>query len=153
RLPLSRSEAHGTPRSAPSWNQVPCGRHILVVEDNEDAREMLRCLLEELGHRVDCAEDGPTGVTRALAVKPEVLIVDIGLPGMDGYGVARRVRDALGKDVLLVALTGYGQPDDRRLAGEAGFDQHLTKPVMLESLERLLRRRDAPDQPGVSARS
>src|SRR5436305_9655511 len=87
-------------------------RHILLIEDSEDNREMMRELLEMEGFRVDVAVDGPQGIQQALALRPSVAIVDIGLPDMDGYEVARRVRAALGSGITLVALTGYGQPDD-----------------------------------------
>jgi two-component system, sensor histidine kinase len=110
-------------------------RRVLVVEDNEDAREMLRTTLELAGHDVRVASDGPGGVAAALAFLPEVALIDIGLPGLDGYEVARRIRTtAPGRTVTLVALTGYGQPEDRRRAQDAGFDAHLVKPVDVEGL-------------------
>jgi CheY-like chemotaxis protein len=103
---------------------------VLIIEDNPDARNALRALLEVWGHHVEVAEDGPRGFEAALAMRPDVVIVDIGLPGLDGYHVARGLRAALGEGgAFLVALTGYGQPDDRRRALEAGFDVHLVKPV------------------------
>jgi CheY-like chemotaxis protein len=104
-------------------------RRILVVEDNADAREMLKSALELAGHDVHEAADGPAGVAAALELRPEIALVDIGLPGFDGHRVARDLRRALGRSIHLVALTGYGQPDDRRQALEAGFDAHLVKPV------------------------
>jgi signal transduction histidine kinase/ActR/RegA family two-component response regulator len=113
-------------------------RRILVVEDSADNREMLQLLLESFGHEVFVAADGVQGVDRALAVRPEVALVDIGLPLMDGFEVAQRVRAALGDAPFLVALTGYGQPDDRARAAAAGFDAHLTKPMDVEALERML---------------
>ncbi len=112
---------------------------VLVVEDNEDNRDALKLLVEHLGHDVDAVEDGLRGVARALADHPDIMLVDIGLPGLDGYEVARRVRGALGAGVKLVAVTGYGQPEDRRRAIAAGFDQHLTKPVDYDTLGRLFR--------------
>ena len=102
---------------------------ILVVEDNADTREMLRSALELSGHEVQDASDGPSGLEAILRVRPDVALIDIGLPEFDGYEVARKARGALGGTILLVALTGYGQPDDRRQALEAGFDAHLVKPV------------------------
>src|SRR5262249_12495174 len=81
---------------------------------------------------------GLEGIERGVQSRPDVALVDIGLPGLDGYGVARRLRESLGGDVLLVALTGYGLPEDRRRALEGGFDAHLTKPVTLRSVLRLL---------------
>ena len=104
-------------------------RRILVVEDNADAREMLRLVLELAGHEVHEAVDGPSGLAAALDLRPDIALLDIGLPGFDGLEIARRVRLAMGASIHLVALTGYGQPDDRRLALEAGFDAHLVKPV------------------------
>lgn len=119
-------------------------RDVLVVEDNDDSRELLSAMLRRAGHHVRDAADGLTGVDLALSERPEVILVDIGLPGLDGYGVAKRVRHSLGHDVLLVALTGYGQPDDRARALDAGFDVHLTKPVDFAQLSQLLMQRPGP---------
>jgi CheY-like chemotaxis protein/nitrogen-specific signal transduction histidine kinase len=108
----------------------PSPRRILIVEDSRDSRDMLRYLLERAGHEVHEAADGPSGVEAILKVRPDIALVDVGLPGLDGYEVARRVRaDAAGGKVRLVALTGYGLPDDHRRSQEAGFDAHLVKPV------------------------
>lgn len=108
-------------------------RRILIVEDNADAREALRSLLESLGHDVSEAADGLTGVEAGLRLRPQVAIIDIGLPELDGFGVAEKLRSS-GIPMKLIALTGYGQPEDRRKAHEAGFDEHLTKPMALEAL-------------------
>jgi CheY-like chemotaxis protein len=113
-------------------------RRILVVEDNPDCRESLRMVLELYGYRVEVAADGRRGVEKALAWGPDAAVVDIGLPELDGYGVARRVRAALGVRIRLIALTGYAQFADRQRAFEAGFDAHLTKPADLDKLSRLL---------------
>jgi CheY-like chemotaxis protein len=102
---------------------------ILIVEDNRDIRESARMVLEYLGHRVAVAVDGLDGIEQALALRPRVALVDIGLPRLDGYSVARCLRAALGRDIVLVAYTAYGGPEDRALALEAGFDLHLVKPV------------------------
>jgi signal transduction histidine kinase/CheY-like chemotaxis protein len=118
-------------------------RRVLVVEDHADARELLRDALAALGHEVETAADGETAVARALQLRPDTLLVDIGLPRLDGYEVARRVRAAL-EGALLVAVTGYGQPEDRRRAREAGFDAHCTKPVALGRLGALLAAGRAP---------
>ncbi len=113
--------------------------HVLVVEDNHDGRESLRDLLEIWGHEVTLAEDGPEGVDKALSIHPDVALVDIGLPGLDGNEVARRIRLALGSDeISLIAMTGYGQPEDRRRALQAGFDRYLVKPVDPAILSQLL---------------
>ena len=116
----------------------PTGRDVLIVEDNPDARDMLRTVLEIDGHRVTTAEDGLAGVELAISTRPEIALVDIGLPGIDGYEVARRLRQHLGDGVVLVALTGYGQPEDRRQARAAGFDTHLTKPIDPDALAEVL---------------
>jgi signal transduction histidine kinase/ActR/RegA family two-component response regulator len=110
-------------------------RRILIVEDNADAREMLRDALILSGHEVDVARDGASALAAAARTAPEVALVDIGLPDMDGYEVARRLRASVNPRILLIALTGYGQSDDQRRALEAGFDVHLTKPVEAERLE------------------
>jgi signal transduction histidine kinase len=108
-------------------------RRVLLVEDNDDSREMLRVGLELAGHEVHEACDGPGGIEAARALRPDVAIVDVGLPGANGYEVARQVRTTV-PGMKLIALTGYGQPEDRRRAMTAGFDTHLVKPVDPEQL-------------------
>jgi CheY-like chemotaxis protein len=111
---------------------APRGRRqrILVVEDHEDAREMLGELVRALGHEVHEAADGTSAVDRALRLLPDVTLVDIGLPGVDGYEVARRIRnDPRGKPLRLVAVTGYGRREDRERALASGYDEHIVKPV------------------------
>jgi signal transduction histidine kinase/ActR/RegA family two-component response regulator len=123
------------PAAAPLPPAPPVRRRILVIEDGEDAREMLRVLLTLQGHDVHEVADGQAGVDMAISVTPDVALVDVGLPGIDGYEVARRIRAAAeGKAIFLIALTGYGQLEDRLRAQEAGFDAHLTKPVSPERL-------------------
>ena len=116
------------------------GRRCLVIEDHEDAAESLALLLRLTGHEVEVAFDASEGLEKARSFHPEVVLCDIGLPGaMDGYEVARALRtDAETRSAFLIALTGYGQEDDRRRALEAGFDAHLTKPADLDALRRLL---------------
>jgi signal transduction histidine kinase/DNA-binding response OmpR family regulator len=112
---------------------------VLVVDDNKDAAESLAILLGLEGHQVRICYDGPAALTCGGPWRPEVVLLDIGLPGIDGYEVARRLRAQDGTTgVLLVAITGYGQEEDRRRALEAGFDRHLTKPVDLTELRELL---------------
>jgi PAS domain S-box-containing protein len=136
RLPI---EAMPTPAPAPAVPAPKRARTILVIEDNDDARESLRLLLESLGHRVLAAVDGHQGVAQALEHRPEVLLVDLGLPGLDGYEVARAVRSTPGgKSAMLIAVTGYGQAEDRRRSREAGFDAHLVKPVSQSLLSTLI---------------
>jgi signal transduction histidine kinase len=114
-------------------------RNILIVEDMADSRETLRTLLTLWGHRVTVAETGPRGVEKALATLPEIALVDIGLPDLDGYQVAEQVRAAPGGcGIYLIALTGYGQHGDRRRSLSAGFNAHLVKPVDPKELARLL---------------
>ena len=91
-----------------------------------------------LGHRVESAATGPDGITVALSSRPQVVLIDLGLPGLDGYEVARQVRAALGESVRLIALTGYAQEEDRRRTRDAGFDAHLPKPVELEELNGVM---------------
>ena len=113
---------------------------ILVIEDNEDVAETLVVWLESSGHRVNVAHSGPTGLAMVLAKRPQVVLCDVGLPGMDGHEVCQRVRqDAVGFRPLMVALTGWGMDEDRRRTKEAGFDHHLVKPVAIDLLADLLR--------------
>jgi signal transduction histidine kinase/CheY-like chemotaxis protein len=117
-------------------------RRILLVEDQPDARRALQRLLQLWGHTVEAAEDGVIGLERAQQFQPEVAFIDVGLPGLDGYELARQIRERLGHGLRLVALTGYGQPEDRERAYAAGFDLHLVKPVDREQLARALSARD-----------
>jgi CheY-like chemotaxis protein len=112
---------------------------ILVVEDNVDSADSLNLLLRLYGHDVHVARTGPTALEMAVASRPDVVLLDIGLPGMSGYEVARQLRQRPQfEKALLVAVTGYGQDEDRRRSGEAGFDHHLTKPVDPNTLHALL---------------
>ena len=142
RLPAIAAPSDFQPAVAPPAAGATAGRDILVVEDNKDARETLKMLLELQGHRVHAAADGVEGLEAALHLRPEVMLVDVGLPRLDGYELARRVRSAGGwaQRPLMVAVTGYGQPEDRARALEAGFDAHLAKPVDAATLEEILGR-------------
>ena len=112
---------------------------VLVVEDSRDAAVSLRMVLEMFGHEVRVAHSGPDGVREAEAWRPDVVLSDIGLPGFDGYEVARRIRRIPGLErAVLAALTGYGTDDDRRRGEEAGFDHHLVKPADPDDLRRVL---------------
>ncbi len=113
--------------------------HLLIVEDNPDSREMLEAILRFEGYRVTSAENGSQGMAAILHARPDVAIVDIGLPGMSGYELARQVRRQLGpNEVFLIALTGYGRPEDRAAALAAGFDAHLVKPFKPKELSQAL---------------
>ena len=111
---------------------------VLVVDDNTDAADSLAMLLEAIGNDVRVAYDGEEAVDKALEFSPEVVLLDIGLPKMHGYDVAKRIRAEKGADVLLVAVTGWGNEEDRRRSRDAGFDYHFTKPVDPEDLVRVV---------------
>jgi len=139
RLPATTAE-EATPADLGGAASPAAGpRRILIVEDGADARESLRLLLELAGHDVATSSDGPWGLDALRAFKPDVALIDLGLPGMDGYAVARHARrDPETRHVHLVALTGYGRAEDQRQALEAGFDLHLTKPIDPRTLSALL---------------
>jgi two-component system CheB/CheR fusion protein len=127
-------------RSTP-W---PAGKRVVVIEDNHDGAEMLSLLLEHAGYEVYTAEDGKSGIELIERVAPNVALVDIGLPVMDGFEVARWVRtQSAHRDLYLLALTGYGQAGDRAAALQAGFDEHLVKPVDAEKLRQLMQGKEA----------
>lgn len=114
-------------------------RRLLVVDDNKDAAESMSMLLEMWGHEVAFAYDGPSALVTAEQWQPEAVFLDIGLPGMDGYEVAERLRELpQAKDAVLIAITGYGQEDDRRRSQRAGIDHHLVKPVAPDALRDLI---------------
>jgi signal transduction histidine kinase len=113
-------------------------RRILVVDDNVDAADALAELLRDFGHDVRAVHDGPSAIEQAALHHPDIVLLDIGMPGCDGYDVARRMRSELGLKATLVALTGFGEARHRRLSRDAGFDEHVTKPLDLRKLERLL---------------
>jgi CheY-like chemotaxis protein len=141
----SEVKAGDEPADAMTVIGQPPARRILLIEDNPDARQMLRTLLELDGHHVDVAEDGKAGLETLVQQRPEVALVDIGLPEIDGYELARRARRELDNgDVYLVALTGYGQQKDRAAVLAAGFDEHLVKPVNPDQLARVLSRPRKP---------
>jgi CheY-like chemotaxis protein len=138
RLPLS----HGEPRvveKPPADDEAPArALRVLVADDNRDAADSLQRLLALFGHEVRVAYDGASAVSVGSEFRPRVAILDIGMPGTNGYDVARALRRRHGQDVTLVALTGWGQDADRRRASDAGFDHHLTKPVDPQTLNSLL---------------
>jgi signal transduction histidine kinase/CheY-like chemotaxis protein len=127
------------PTALPTTRLGPHVAQVLVVDDNVDAAETLAQLLQVWGCEVQVVHDGPTAIQTAIAGVPTVILLDIGLPGMDGYEVASRLREQeCLRDTTLVAITGYGQEEDRRLAREAKLDFHLTKPVDPEALRQLI---------------
>jgi two-component system CheB/CheR fusion protein len=139
RLPLATEEVAADRRVRARTPAQGRRRRVLIIEDNIDAADSLREALEFGEHEVEVAYNGPSGIAKARTCKPEIVICDIGLPGMDGFDVARAFRaDNALKDAYLVALSGYAQPEDVLRASEAGFDQHLAKPPSLERLEQVL---------------
>ena len=142
RFPLVPQKREETMNGNPKEDGGEIPRRCLVIEDNADAAESMALLLQLSGHEAEMALDGSAGVEAARGFRPEVVLCDIGLPGeLDGYGVARAFRaDPELRSTFLIALTGYGQEEDRRRALEAGFDAHLTKPADLEELKKLMAR-------------
>ena len=129
---------------APAREETPAApgrpRKILIVEDHRDSAEGLATLLRMAGHDVSTVADGPSALACCRTVRPDSVLLDIGLPGMDGYEVARRLRELLGSDLLIVALTGYGQQRDRQRSFESGIDHHVLKPFRAEAITELLGR-------------
>jgi signal transduction histidine kinase len=138
RLPVCRAPAPASTTGVAGPPPLP-KRSILIVEDNADARMMLVLALGRDGHVIHEAWDGPSGVEAAAIHRPDVAFIDLDLPGFDGYEVARRLRRAGEKNLLLIATSGYGGAEDRRRAIEAGFDEHLVKPINFDRLTSLLR--------------
>jgi CheY-like chemotaxis protein len=133
RLPLlesvSKAEENGSAEPHPE-PAIQVRRNILIADDNQDALESLALMLRMEGHEVHCASDGEEALLLAGQRKPEIVVLDVGMPKLDGCEVARRIRaESWGRDAVLVALTGWGQEVDRRRSREAGFDMHLVKPV------------------------
>jgi CheY-like chemotaxis protein len=127
---------------SPAAHAQRSGLRILVVDDNTDTTESMAKLLAIFGHEVRIARDGPGAIEAALTWRPEFVLLDIGLPGVDGYEVASRLRRAAScRDTVIIAVTGYGQPEDRQRSAAAGIDHHLLKPAVWDQLLSLLSRR------------
>ncbi|MNV68010.1 Autoinducer 2 sensor kinase/phosphatase LuxQ [compost metagenome] len=140
RLPLLHEVQAVLPMPEPAAAAPMDGRRVLVVDDNLDAAEGLRLLLSLLGMDVRTAHDGTSGLAAAAEFTPELVLLDIGMPDMDGYELARRLRAAHGAQCAkLVVVSGWGQPEDRQRSADAGVDAHLVKPVGLEQLQEVLR--------------
>jgi two-component system CheB/CheR fusion protein len=139
-LPLAPgAEAAPDPRAAEA--APAAALRILVVDDNEDSAESLAMLFQLMGHDVRTAPDGPEALAAAAEHRPDLIFLDIGMPGMNGFEVAARLRQRPEtRKVLLVAMTGWGQEEDRRRSREAGFDQHFVKPLDPRALDELLAR-------------
>jgi CheY-like chemotaxis protein/anti-sigma regulatory factor (Ser/Thr protein kinase) len=139
RLPLAPAGAAHTEQKPPVYAAAPEeGLRVLVADDNRDAADSLHRILGLFGHDVQVAYDGTSALRVGEAFRPRVAVLDIGMPGTNGYDVARALRRQQGSNVTLVALTGWGQESDRRRASDAGFDYHLTKPVDPNALNNLL---------------
>jgi CheY-like chemotaxis protein len=146
RDPRAFEQSSGRAPGASNWSKrEPASdrpARVLVVDDNVDLARGLARLLQIHGHDVRVAYDGPTGLDAARNSQPDVVLLDIGLPGMDGYQLAAHLRkDETVKDATLIAISGYGQEEDLRLAREAGFDHHLVKPIVSDDLIKLLKDR------------
>lgn len=140
RLPIREAAAPTQDNLAQTGPAAPEARRILLIEDNRDAAQSMKILLKHLGFNVELAFSGPEGVAAARQQVPDVIICDIGLPGLDGFGVARALRlEPITRDIYLIAQSGYGQPEDIRKAINAGFDLHLLKPVGFTQLEESLK--------------
>ena len=141
RLPVVMSHVARPDRPSGQTSEVlPSAlRRILVVDDNVDAADTLAQVLEMLGNEVRIAHDGEAGVEVAAQFRPDVVLMDIGMPKLNGYEAARRMRQhPWSRGMVLVALTGWGQDDDRKKSADAGFDHHLVKPVGMDALTTLL---------------
>jgi CheY-like chemotaxis protein len=150
-LAQSRHRQEEESTGAANASRVRRGR-ILVADDNRDAAESLALVLRFSGYEVSIAFNGGEALEIAQRDRPRAAIVDIGMPGMSGHEVARRMRlEAWGRNAVLIALTGWGQEQDKQAAKAAGFDEHLTKPVDLDDVERILEEllRGAPEEPGA----
>jgi CheY-like chemotaxis protein len=139
RLPVTPTSAT-QPRAAPTEAAQPTtSLRALVVDDNVDTAESMALLLKASGHDVRTAHDGPTSLEAARDYRPDVVLLDIGLPGLNGFEVAKRMRQQPTlQNIVLVAMTGYGQEADRQRSHEAGFDHHLVKPAEFKELQRIL---------------
>jgi CheY-like chemotaxis protein len=137
-LPVTTSPAkERLPDAVPT--QVTQGRKVLVVDDNLDSAKTMARMLRIMGHDVSTAFDGLEAINAAAAVRPEIILLDIGLPKMNGYEVAQRIREEpWGRSIAIIAQTGWGQEEDKQRALRAGFDHHLTKPVDPAALSKLL---------------
>ncbi|MCS0597767.1 PAS domain S-box protein [Massilia agri] len=145
RLPLAGAPRQEAQHGGGSGAALLAGRRVLVVDDNGGAAESLALLLHAVGAEVRTAHDGPAGLAQAGEFLPQAVLLDLGMPGMDGFEVARRLRaDARQAGLVIVALTGWGQEDDRRRTQAAGFDHHLTKPVDVDALLGILARVGVP---------
>lgn len=145
RLPKKVRDNKSDPIAAPEPVAVRTRFRILLADDNRDAAESLATLLELDGHQLAVVHDGPAAIEAFAAIGPQFALLDIGMPGLNGYEVARRIRQSHPDSAAkLVAITGWGRDDDKTRALEAGFDYHLTKPVELERLTEIIQKLPVP---------
>jgi CheY-like chemotaxis protein len=138
-LPATTSSQPSAAAASSAAARDARGVRVVVADDNADAADSLAALLRAVGHEVRVAHDGQEALDVARSFRPAVALLDIGMPGLNGYEVAKRIRsEPWGGGVLLIAVTGWGQQEDRRRAFEAGFDGHLTKPAQLDDIEVLI---------------
>jgi CheY-like chemotaxis protein len=142
RLPLAARGAHaGSNNRSMSNAERTTAKRVLIADDNADAAESLQMWLQMAGHDVHVALDGVGALAAIESLRPRVVLLDLAMPGLNGFDVARRVRELpWGREVVLVALTGWGQEEDRRRTADAGFDHHLTKPLAPDDVEALINR-------------
>jgi CheY-like chemotaxis protein len=152
-LPVSEEHDMQDAQSGGTPSIEAGGCRVLVAEDDRDAAEMMEVMLQYKGHDVRIASDGVQAVALAEAFEPQIAFLDIGMPRMDGYEAARRIRAAMGSRIMLVALTGWGQDEDKRRSREAGFDHHLTKPPEPDMLDRLIAMCLTRERPDADART
>jgi CheY-like chemotaxis protein len=146
-LPIRTQQVHQTEQQARPGAERALRRRVLIADDNRDAAESLAMLLQMEGHEVTVVHDGREAVTAFEKTRPDAALLDIGMPGLNGYEIARVIRRApYGRDVTLVAVTGWGQDNDKAQATEAGFNHHFTKPVEPEAITALLARTAAGDK-------
>jgi CheY-like chemotaxis protein len=140
RLPVIPTAAPEPPSPAKqAGERTGSALRVLVVDDNVPSADTMAMLMKELGHDVRTAYDGPKSLETAIAYRPDVVLLDIGLPGMNGYDVAKRIRQEPDlQDIVLIAVTGYGQASDRQHSQAAGFDHHLVKPADITQVEQIL---------------
>src|SRR5206468_2705138 len=131
-LPRTEAISEELAPSQSTAGKAPNRKRVLVIDDNDDARRSLAILLGFEGHDTYEAANGVQGTEMASRVRPDVALIDIGLPDVSGYDVARRIRATLNSGIALIAVTGYGQPEDQRRAFDAGFDAHLVKPITID---------------------
>jgi CheY-like chemotaxis protein len=146
RLPVAVPAAPEQQGDGEAPAQPTVGHRILLADDNVDAATSLALMLQMMGHEVRTAHDGLEAVAAASEFRPDLILMDIGMPKLNGYDACRRIREQPGgKDVVMVALTGWGQDEDKRRSEEAGFNTHLIKPVEPATIENLLTELRSPD--------